>query len=46
VERRLSTLAPAVPLLHGRRLTILSDRAGNVQNHPLWGPLLDQVWVR
>jgi YVTN family beta-propeller protein len=46
VERRLSILAPAVPLLHGRRLTILSDRAGNVQNHPLWGPLLDQVWVR
>jgi peptide/nickel transport system substrate-binding protein len=46
VERRLTTLAPAVPLLHGRRVTILSDRAGNVQHHPLWGPLLDQVWVR
>jgi YVTN family beta-propeller protein len=46
VERRLSELAPAVPFLHGRSLAILSERAGNFQHHPLWGPLLDQLWVR
>ena len=46
VERRLSALAPVVPFLHGRTLTILSERAGNFQNHPLWGPLLDHMWVR
>jgi YVTN family beta-propeller protein len=45
VERRLSALAPVVPLFHGRALAILSERTGNFQNHPLWGPLLDQLWV-
>ena len=46
VERRLAELAPAVPLANSRQYVLLSERAGNFQNHPLWGPLLDQVWVR
>lgn len=46
VERRLATLAPVVPLVHNRIVTILGERTDNFQNHPLWGPLLDQLWVR
>ena len=37
---------PAVPLLNRRTLTLVSRRVGNYAEHPLWGPLLDQIWVR
>lgn len=46
VERRLGELAPTVPLFHTRTVNAHSERAGNLEVHPLWGPLLDQVWVR
>ena len=46
VERRLTALDPVVPLLHNRQPYLLSPRAGNFAHHPMWGPLLDQVWVR
>ena len=46
VERRIADLAPVVPLLHSQAYVLLSERAGNYQRHPLWGPLLDQMWVR
>jgi len=38
--------APIVPLLNRRTLTLVSERVGGFQDHPLWGPLLDQMWVR
>jgi peptide/nickel transport system substrate-binding protein len=38
--------AAAVPLANPRRVDFLSKRVGNYQYHPLWGMLLDQLWVR
>jgi len=38
--------AAAVPLANPRRIDFLSKRVGNYQYHPLWGMLLDQLWVR
>jgi peptide/nickel transport system substrate-binding protein len=45
-ERRLADLAPTVPLDARRRIVFASARAGGVQQHPMWGTLLEQVWVR
>jgi peptide/nickel transport system substrate-binding protein len=46
VYRRLADAAPAVPLVNRRSVTLVSDRVGNYQSHPLWSTLLDQLWVR
>jgi len=46
VDRRLAYAAPAVPLFNRQHLTLVSDRVENVQHHPLWGVLYDQLWVR
>jgi hypothetical protein len=27
-------------------VTLVSERVGNYQYHPLWGTLIDQLWVR
>jgi YVTN family beta-propeller protein len=43
---RLADAAPAVPLLNRRTVALVSKRVGNYQHHPLFGPLLDQLWVR
>jgi DNA-binding SARP family transcriptional activator/ABC-type transport system substrate-binding protein len=45
-ERRLEELAPAVPLDTQRRILLTSKRTGNVQQNPMWGPLLELAWVR
>jgi peptide/nickel transport system substrate-binding protein len=45
-ERRLTDLAPAVPLVSRRRAVFASTRAGNVQQNPFLGTLLERVWVR
>jgi peptide/nickel transport system substrate-binding protein len=45
-DRRIVDLAPAVPLTNHRDLVFVSERVGNVQHHPLWLTLLDQLWVR
>jgi peptide/nickel transport system substrate-binding protein len=45
-ERRLVDLAPAVPLDTYRAVLFASSRAGNVQQHPMEGPLLERVWVK
>jgi peptide/nickel transport system substrate-binding protein len=45
-ERRLVTVAPAVPLDVHRRTVLSSDRTGDVQQHPMWGTLLERAWVR
>jgi ABC-type transport system substrate-binding protein len=46
VDRRLAAAAPAVPLFNRQHLTLVSDRVENVQYHPLWGVMYDQLWVR
>ena len=46
IEERIAARAPIVPLLNGRFPIVTSTQTGNVQFHPLSGPLLDAVWVR
>jgi peptide/nickel transport system substrate-binding protein len=46
VYRRLAVAAPGVPLVNHRTVALVSRRVGNYQYHPLWGTLLDQIWVR
>jgi len=46
VDRQLADAAPTVPLFNRQHLTLVSDRVGNVQHHPLWGVLYDQLWVK
>ena len=45
-DRRIVDLAPAVPLTSHRDVVFVSERVGNVQHHPKWLTLLDQLWVR
>jgi peptide/nickel transport system substrate-binding protein len=45
-ERRYVDLAPAVFLAHPAFQDFVAERVGNVQQHPVWGPLLSQVWVQ
>jgi peptide/nickel transport system substrate-binding protein len=45
VDRALVDRAAVVPIGNPRRLVLVSERVGNYQNHPLWGTLLDQLWV-
>jgi peptide/nickel transport system substrate-binding protein len=46
VEAMLAARAPIVPLANARDATVTAERVGNYEYHPLWGPLLDQMWVR
>ena len=46
VDRRLTDAALAVPLFNRKFITLVSNRVGNVQHHPMWGLLYDQLWVR
>lgn len=46
VYRRLAESAPAVALVNRRRAVFVSRRIGNYQHHPLFGVLLDQLWIR
>ena len=46
VDRRLTDAAAAVPLFNRTYVTLVSNRVGNVQHHPLWGVLYDQLWVK
>jgi peptide/nickel transport system substrate-binding protein len=45
-DRRIVDLAAAVPYVDGRTAVFVSKRVGNVEQHPLWGTLLDRMWVR
>ena len=46
VDRKLTDEAAWIPYLTPRQLVFTSTRVGNVQYHPSWGLLLDQLWVR
>jgi YVTN family beta-propeller protein len=44
-DRAVADEAPAVFLANPRGISLVSKRVGNFQTHPLYGPLLDQLWV-
>jgi peptide/nickel transport system substrate-binding protein len=46
VDRALVVRAVALPWGSPRNKVLVSNRVGNYQSHPLWGSLLDQLWVR
>ena len=46
IDRTLVDQAVMLPWSALRTRILVSARVGNYQNHPLWGPLLDQIWVR
>jgi hypothetical protein len=46
IEHGLIDRAPFVPVAYANLVNLLSERVGNYQSHPQWGPLLDQMWVR
>jgi hypothetical protein len=45
-DRRITDAAPAVGLLNRKFAVLVSERVENVQLHPLFGVLEDQLWVR
>jgi peptide/nickel transport system substrate-binding protein len=46
VEASLADDAPNVPLVNSSDISLTAERVGNYQYHPLWGPLVDQLWVK
>ncbi len=46
IDRAVTDEAPWVGYATPASVRFLSDRVGNFQHHPVWGVLLDQLWVR
>jgi peptide/nickel transport system substrate-binding protein len=46
VDRIVTDQAPWVPILSWGSTAFVSARTGNYQESPIYGPLLDQMWVR
>jgi YVTN family beta-propeller protein len=46
IDHALVHRAVVVPTISPRYPVFVSNRVGNYQSHPLWGTLLDQLWVR
>jgi ABC-type transport system substrate-binding protein len=46
VEKAVLAQAPVVPAFNGSSVDFVSERVGNYEYNPQWGPLLAQVWVR
>jgi peptide/nickel transport system substrate-binding protein len=46
IDRTVTDQAPWVPILNFGNTTFVSARIGNYQESPIYGPLLDQMWVR
>jgi YVTN family beta-propeller protein len=46
IDRELVDRAVTVSLVTPNTTDFVSKRVGNYQYHPLWGVLLDQLWVR
>jgi peptide/nickel transport system substrate-binding protein len=46
IDRDATNLAGLVPLLTPRGVDLVSRRVGNYQRHPVFGVLLDQLWVK
>ena len=46
LDRYVTDRAVLLPTVSFRETDVLSPRVGNYQYHVLWGPLVDQLWVR
>lgn len=46
VDRRVAAASAAIPLITPRAVEFVSARVRNYQNHPIWGLLVDQIWLR
>ena len=46
LDRRLTNLAVWLPTVTPNETDLISRRARNYEYNPVWGPLLDQIWVR
>jgi peptide/nickel transport system substrate-binding protein len=46
LDRMIVDRAPLVPMVTGQDAYFVSAPVDNYQHHPLWGLLLDQLWVR
>ena len=46
IDRALTDQAAWIAYATPNDVRFLSERVGNYQRHPVWGPLLDQVWIR
>lgn len=46
LDRQLTDLAVWIPLVTPTELDLLSSRTSNFQYHLVWGPIVDQLWVR
>jgi peptide/nickel transport system substrate-binding protein len=45
IDHELTDLAVWLPLVNPKTTDFVSRRVGNYQYHPLWGLLVDQLWV-
>lgn len=45
LDAAITEQAPWVPLATFNSTGFVSERVGNVQIHPQWGILVDQLWV-
>jgi ABC-type transport system substrate-binding protein/class 3 adenylate cyclase len=46
LDREVAERALVIPLTTGKATDFVSKRVGNYQSHPVFGVLLDQLWVR
>ena len=46
IDREATDQAARVATATPRNVDLVSKRVGNYQHHPLFGALLDQLWVR
>ena len=46
IEHELTDAAPWVPLVNRSWVNLVSERLGDFQVNPQWGPLIDQMWVQ
>jgi ABC-type transport system substrate-binding protein len=46
IDRTITDDAPVVPFDNPVAWTFVSQRVGNFQSSPHWGPLLSQIWVQ
>ena len=46
IEREILAQAPILPTTNRRNVDFTSERVGNYQYNPQWGPLFSQLWVR
>jgi YVTN family beta-propeller protein len=46
IDHAITDRAPWVPLVSRSWVNVVSERLGNFQVNPQWGPLIDQMWVQ